>query len=593
VPGAASHQSGNAGCWQRRRVDDADVELTIRPDEESTMNKRIINVALAGAIVAVAAGGYVSLGPAASAKAVTSTSTVTRSTVLATVTASGNVTADQQLSLNFAQSGTITEVDVKAGQHVAAGQVLAKVQSQSQQDAVASAQANLTSAQQKLAADPASSSATSASDQASLATAQAQVTSAQDALTAAQSTATSDAATQAANVASAQTKLGQDEVNDSAAQAADQAQLTADQAQLTADQAPGSSYAQKITTDTNNQNSACGQNATLCTNAQAALLADQATLAAKLASDQAKIVADQKSLQADSTLVANDQTALVNVRNTQASVVLKDQQAITAATDQVGTAQASLASAKAMAASHQVGNPATRAADVASVTSATQQLDSAKKNLADTTLTAPTGGTVAVIANQVGETAGAANGSSSSSGAFITLTNLDTLEIKAGFSETDAAKIKIGQPATVTFDALPSVNVNAHVTHIDTNQTLVSNVVTYYVILVLDNTAAGVKPGMTASAAVVTSERDNVLSLPSSAVSGTGSTATVQVQVGAKTVTRSVTIGLRGDTAIEITSGLADGDKVVTSQAGGGGLPSGFRLPAGAGGGLSGGLGGR
>ena len=84
------------------------------------------------------------------------------------------------------------------------------------------------------------------------------------------------------------------------------------------------------------------------------------------------------------------------------------------------------------------------------------------------------------------------------------------------------AKIKDGQPATVTVDALPGTKLAAHVVAIDTTSTVVSNVVTYNVTFAFDNpTPAGVKPGMTAEVDVIVAETDNVVHVPTSAVTGT------------------------------------------------------------------------
>ena len=65
---------------------------------------------------------------------------------------------------------------------------------------------------------------------------------------------------------------------------------------------------------------------------------------------------------------------------------------------------------------------------------------------------------------------------------------------------------------------------------LDTNSTLVSNVVTYYAKVGFDTAPAGVKPGMTASVNVVLDKRDDAITLPTSAVSTTGTTETVTVK---------------------------------------------------------------
>jgi macrolide-specific efflux system membrane fusion protein len=92
-------------------------------------------------------------------------------------------------------------------------------------------------------------------------------------------------------------------------------------------------------------------------------------------------------------------------------------------------------------------------------------------------------------------------------------------------------------------------------------------VVTYYAKISLDERPADVKPGMTASVAVVLDKRENVVYVPTSAVPSQGSTATLTVREGSTDSQRSVAIGLRGDEGVEITSGLKAGDKVVITSA--------------------------
>jgi macrolide-specific efflux system membrane fusion protein len=166
----------------------------------------------------------------------------------------------------------------------------------------------------------------------------------------------------------------------------------------------------------------------------------------------------------------------------------------------------------------------------------------------------------------------AASGSSASS-AFVTIADLDHLQVKAGFAEADAAKLQVGQAATVTFDALPNVTATAKLTTIDALATVSSNVVTYNVVLTLDATPAGVKPGMTSTASVVADHRDGVVLLPASAVPtrGTAAVLTVRAKDGKESTVR-VAIGLRGDSTVEIASGLVAGDVVVlrTTTSGGG-----------------------
>jgi len=70
---------------------------------------------------------------------------------------------------------------------------------------------------------------------------------------------------------------------------------------------------------------------------------------------------------------------------------------------------------------------------------------------------------------------------------------------------------------------------------------------------------------MSANVSVTVSERDNVLNVPSAAVTGTGSNAGVTVLANGKQTVVPVVAGLKGDTSIEIVSGLKAGQQVVTS----------------------------
>jgi HlyD family secretion protein len=130
------------------------------------------------------------------------------------------------------------------------------------------------------------------------------------------------------------------------------------------------------------------------------------------------------------------------------------------------------------------------------------------------------------------------------------------------FSESDISKIKVGQPATVTMDALTGVELAAHVASISTVGTTSNSVVSYDATLTLDQTDSRVKPGMSASASVITGQAQGV-SVPNAAVTGSGSLATVSLQRGGKTVQQQVVVGLRGDSQTQIVSGLKAGDQVV------------------------------
>src|SRR5580700_12051261 len=111
----------------------------------------LINVSLAVILVAVGITSYLEIRPASQSTALV-TSAVQQGTVLATVSASGTLEAAQDLGLNFTTGGKVTAIDVKVGQRVTAGQLLAEVDPTSSKDSLDQAQAQLSAAEAQLTA---------------------------------------------------------------------------------------------------------------------------------------------------------------------------------------------------------------------------------------------------------------------------------------------------------------------------------------------------------------------------------------------------------------------------------------------------------
>ncbi|MGB0095404.1 MAG: hypothetical protein WBP81_23060, partial [Solirubrobacteraceae bacterium] len=130
------------------------------------------------------------------------------------------------------------------------------------------------------------------------------------------------------------------------------------------------------------------------------------------------------------------------------------------------------------------------------------------------------------------------------------------------FSESDISKVKVGQPATITMDALNGVELASHVSAISAVGTTSSGVVSYDATLTLDQTDSRVKPGMSASASVTVGQAQGV-TVPNQAVSDSGSLGTVKVLRNGKTVPQQVVVGLRGASRTQIISGLKAGEQLV------------------------------
>ena len=315
--------------------------------------------------------------------------------------------------------------------------------------------------------------------------------------------------------------------------------------------------------------------------AQVALESAQAAQqAAQQKLDQAKnpLTASQQAQAAASLAQAQAQLDAANQQLADATNPADQAKAQTA----VNQAQANLDSVKAANDAKATVDPVAVAQAQAALNQAVLNVTNAQKNLDATTLRAPSAGTISVVNFSVGQTVGGggsnpSSSSSSSSGsgnssassgsskAFATLLDLDHMVVKVGFPEADAGKIAAGQPVTLTIDSLTGQRLTGTVSEIDTVSTVVSNVVTYNSIISFDSVPAAVKPGMTANVSVVTASQDNVLSVPSAAISTTGGQSTVTVRVNGKDEVRTVETGLKGDGTTEISSGLNEGDQVVMS----------------------------
>ena len=191
-----------------------------------------------------------------------------------------------------------------------------------------------------------------------------------------------------------------------------------------------------------------------------------------------------------------------------------------------------------------------------SVTQAQNALADAKDSLADYYIYAPFSGIVANVVYNKGDAA------SSGVAAITLITNQSITKIP--FNEVDITKIKVGQKATLTFDAINGLTIAGQVSQIDTLGTVTQGVVNYNVELVFDASGTQVKPGMSVTASVITDVKQDVLTVPNSAVKTSGNAQYVQILVNGQPVRKTVQTGLASDTDTEIVSGLSENDNVIT-----------------------------
>jgi HlyD family secretion protein len=189
-------------------------------------------------------------------------------------------------------------------------------------------------------------------------------------------------------------------------------------------------------------------------------------------------------------------------------------------------------------------------------------VQTAQENVDTTKLTAPFDGTI-TQADAIPQAV-----VSSGTQAFR-IDNLSSLVVAVQVTEVDINSIKAGQPATITFNAIPNKTYNGKVTKTDLAGTVGQNSTNFSVTVQITDADAQVKPGMSANVTVVTNQVDNALLIPSTSIftDTTGQQYVYLIQNGTPTAV-AVTIGAVSDTTTQITGNtLQEGDTIVLSFA--------------------------
>ena len=484
------------------------------------------------------------------------TAPVQRTSITSGVSATGSLTSITEQNIGFVTGGQLTAVNVKVGDRVTAGQVLATVDPFAAQQALDQARGQLRTQQanlNRLNNSPLVSGSQDTLDQA------------QKILdkTKAQAAAQNDAAATAV---------------DNARRALNQAKKQLDKAEDAEDAACSSSaaaamFASSGSTSSTTTNmpttptmptvpSSSGPSSAACSSAQAAVT-----------SAKSGVVTAQNNLDA-----------------------AKQQQDVTEASGRLAVANAQQGVVSAQNALDQASSdrPSNISAQAGQVTAAQAAVDEAQRALDNTTLRAPVDGTVSAINGVVGEFVAASSGTSalapgtdatlpgtngvaSAAAAqaaatptrpggtqFLVLDNVDEFQVVTAYNESDAAAIAPGQKVRLTFDAVPDVEITGSVLSVSPTATAISGVISYYVTVVLPKGDPRLKSGMTAQAEVLTKEIPGVLAVPSAAVRTQNGTSVVTV-LDPNGTQRTVTVqtGATGDGKTQILSGVTEGQQVV------------------------------
>jgi HlyD family secretion protein len=203
-------------------------------------------------------------------------------------------------------------------------------------------------------------------------------------------------------------------------------------------------------------------------------------------------------------------------------------------------------------------------------------LAAAQVNLDYTDIVSPVDGTVVSRNVTMGQTVAA---SFQTPTLFLIATDLTKMQVDTNVSESDIGVVKDANPAIFTVDAFPKRTFNGVVNQVRQSPQTVQNVVTYDVVVGVENSDLALKPGMTAATRIVIDQRNDVIRVPSQALRyspggsaaavGNGKTTETQVRVlrdGQPTAV-AVVAGLDDDSFTEIVTGdLKPDDRVIIAE---------------------------
>lgn len=535
-------------------------------------------------VLALVVGGWWGYGKLTAVPAVTRyiTAQAATDTVVATLTETGQVSAKQQLTLSPQASGQIVAIYVKPGQKVYAGQAIAQLDATDARQTLTDAQLSLKNAQITYQQDIATSTLAL-----NLLTAKNGVTNAETALAKAHDDAYASIASIYGDLSDIMTGLD---------------------STLHDMNVPGHTNQQNIDAFTDNvyghdksipvfQNSAQNSYTAAYTAYNDALTAYKATNRT-ISNDDLLTLAQNTYAAAQSVAQAvkdasdffdrvNNDYTLYNLGSSSVLTTLTNNvsgytttvntdlaNALTAKTNIVNAEQSLAQAQNTLEIQQQGTNTLTVQQAALALSKAQEAVRTAEQGLADYTVTAPFAGTIASVNAQVYDQAS----SGTNVAVLVANQNYATLSV----NEVDAAKIKDGQKATITFDALPDVTLTGTVTSVDPIGTVTQGVVSYTVLISFDTSNPQVKPGMSLTADIVTGTQTGLV-VPASAVKSAGTQSYVEVfdpPLASTTPSGTpsdtppkavpVTTGLTDDTQTVITKGLSAGAQVVSQTIGGG-----------------------
>lgn len=214
---------------------------------------------------------------------------------------------------------------------------------------------------------------------------------------------------------------------------------------------------------------------------------------------------------------------------------------------------------------------AQRSVAIAQVNQGKATLEATQLDLSHTTIISPVEGIVVSRNVDVGQTVAA---SLQAPTLFLIAQDLTKMQVNASVSEADIGLVREGGEATFTVDAYPGMTFKGRITQVRNAPIIIQNVVTYDVIIEVENKELRLKPGMTANVTIPIVKKANVLKIPTSALrfkpnlKGKGGQGVWVLTGKGELKEVPVKIGIRDGTFAELLEGdIKEGQEVVVGIA--------------------------
>jgi RND family efflux transporter MFP subunit len=187
-------------------------------------------------------------------------------------------------------------------------------------------------------------------------------------------------------------------------------------------------------------------------------------------------------------------------------------------------------------------------------------------NGAKRTVIAPIDGTVSAINVKNGDDLSRLSSGNNANSAPMIIGDLKTLKAQVSVNEVDIPNVVIGQKVMMTFGAIDGLSISGKIEKMDALGTLAQGVVTYNVTIGFDNIDLRIRPQMSVSAKIITSIKQDVITVSNGALKTQGNATYIEVLNNGATTPerRTIEIGAANNTDTEIVSGINVGDNVVT-----------------------------